>query len=300
VRIVDKETANLMQELTTKSYLAGDPRQGYLSVDPQWSDYAPIRAVGDFLGEITREKLRRPHPIWIGPLFSVLDLACGHMGFIESILIKYPQATIDAYLVDVIDAPAGIEKHDISCRSVDTGNSEGVLRTIDYQRFDILGALSGDLDLAECINAPSCDVVFCAGFMNHIPLLERREKLLRALVLMTNPGGLLVVGFARRRGSSYYSEIREEHEQACRELGYPDLSDYDFLARAASDTGRIDYRYYHHFSNSEIQCLSKGCEKEMEVVSTPDSEYLIMRKRGTLPRIVPTQSSKPDEALSLF
>ena len=109
------------------------------------------------------------------PPSTVLDVACGNMrfkGFIDERAAMKP-----AYY--------GVD----SCAALVPAALRGSL-----QELDLIDELANGT-LAKGLQAPSCDLTVCFGFMHHLPSYALRESLIRALTDKTTQGGTVVVSF---------------------------------------------------------------------------------------------------------
>lgn len=134
----------------------------------------------------------------------VLDIACGNMRFARFLAGALPRGRI-AY--HGIDSCAPLAQ---TAEVVDTAPSADAATqlTIAFHEVDILehllakraaatergGAMRPTVVPAEPA-LPAGDLVVCFGFLHHVPGFELRVALLRALLALARPGGLIAVSF---------------------------------------------------------------------------------------------------------
>ena len=186
---------------------------------------------------------------------SVLDMACGNLRFEAFLAQELAPATVAAFAVDDCDALArDAAEASATAEAAATAASTFALR---YQSLDILETLFAGASLPDAIDAPSCDLSVCFGFMHHVPLPEQRVAVLDALVAKTRPGGFVAVSFWRFLDDEAYAvKARAEHGQATLELGLPPLPDNDCVLGWQGQPRA--HRYCHSFTEEELDALVEG------------------------------------------
>lgn len=163
---------------------------------------------------------------------DVLDLACGNMRFARFLASREVDAT--CWAVD--------DCEELVAAGVCHGAAMGDVR---FQRLDVIQALLDGLDLSEAIDAPSCDLSVCFGFMHHVPLPSQRESVLRALVDHTRPGGHVV--------ASFWQFARDPRQLAkATPVAGGDAGDY----LLGWQGGRDVLRYCHSFPEDEVDRMA--------------------------------------------
>lgn len=166
---------------------------------------------------------------------TVLDVACGNARLKEFVDKRFGDGHAQYYGVD-------------SCPDLlPQGGGIG------FQCLDIIECLL-EGSLATSIEAPSCDLTACFGFMHHVPTHELRSALLNALVEKTVSGGMLAVSFWQFADDPKTLEkARMRTARGCAELGIS-LDEGDYLLGWNDMPGT--YRYCHSFNDDEIDELS--------------------------------------------
>lgn len=184
-----------------------------------------------------------------GDPVRILDMACGNQrlaSFLESAL---PHRDIVYCGVDSCDAfPATASQASRHMRR-------------DYIQLDALqAALDGAQQRLERIAAHgNYDLSCCFGFMHHIPGFTLRLRILRSLIELTKPGGLIAVSYWQfMRDPRLARKARETTALAMRERLLPQeaacaLEDGDWLL-GWQDSPR-SLRYCHSFTDSEVDAL---------------------------------------------
>lgn len=180
------------------------------------------------------------------PAVSVCDIGCGNLRFERFLADRFPQASFEIYAVD-------------NCPPLLAGQHLAMAR-VHFQELDVAGALlPGARSLAQRLEAPTCDLSVCFGFMHHVPGFERRVALLRSLVEQTRPGGLVALSFWRFMADpKRAAAARALQSQALADSGISpaDLEAGDYLLGWQGRHGV--YRYSHHFSAQEVHALLEG------------------------------------------
>lgn len=209
----------------------------------------------------------------------VLDVACGNLRFEEFLARELPGIPISCVALDDCE-----ELAESACRDGRAPVSSAV--ETSFKTFDVLECLANASeadDGAICSPASSMlgklasealcrelsassgeapfDMAVCFGFMHHVPLLEWREALLRALARCVRPGGIVCVSFWRFLDDERLArKAAEATERALREARLRQLADgFEPGDRFLGWQDRADsFRYCHHFSGEEIDGLSRS------------------------------------------
>lgn len=182
---------------------------------------------------------------------SVLDLACGNLRFERFLTEALPGTSLSADAVDncaplVEDAPqpAGVRFHEL----------------------DLAGALlnetlaprvAGRPDPLAPLGLAPCDLAVCFGFLHHVPGIEARAALMRALVGQLRPGGVAIVSLWRFLDDARLArKAAASHPRALADLGLADeaLDEGDRLLGWQEAPGA--WRYCHHFPAAEVDALA--------------------------------------------
>lgn len=212
------------------------------------------------------------------PCARVLDVACGNMRFLHFLEERFPSVAFDYLAVD-------------NCEPLAEGEALPFRSRVAFRPIDVAGALlSGELErelAVACAGAPERDASVCFGFFHHVPTVQAREALLRALVRSVRPGGAVAVSFWQFENSPDLARrARETTARACGELGIRDLDRGDYLVGWQNEPHA--YRYCHSFASPEIDKLAASAQTEADVVSrfTADGRtgnlnaYLVLRRKG--------------------
>ena len=169
----------------------------------------------------------------------VADVACGNMRFERFLAETGVAAQVRA--VDLCDAlSAGAYINNVS---------------ISYERLDIVATLAHEGALERVVGTSRFDLAVCFGFMHHLPLLEQRERLLRALANCARPGGFVAVSFWQlSKSERLLAKAKATTERAGAGLGLDGLGPGDYLLgwQERDDV----FRYCHDFSEDEIDGLA--------------------------------------------
>jgi 2-polyprenyl-3-methyl-5-hydroxy-6-metoxy-1,4-benzoquinol methylase len=277
---MNKEMANVLQRVTTESYIKYGLGFGLTRIHSTWPEYEMIRILRTKLEDNSRRYSRKHTGFSDEIELSILDVACGHIALANTIATEFPYLSIDLHTVDILDMPFGFEsllsdKHD-GPRENDRARFQSIL----YQKLNIQDALAHNDNLLSIIDSPPADIVNCDCFMHHIPCSEWRKTLLDVLIAKLKPGGLLGLSLIRQKENSYYRDGKTESQIACDELGIERLEDKDFITRDTHADGTQSYKYYHHFSDDEIKQLISSVSKVAQVISDETSDYLVLQKHG--------------------
>jgi SAM-dependent methyltransferase len=185
-----------------------------------------------------------------GPL-SVLDLACGNLRFASFLQDALPATPLAYFGVDDCDEllrPCGIE----------------------FQNLDLLHELENDVSLSESLNAPTCDLAVCFGFMHHVPTHAQRLAVLSALLDKTRIGGIAIVTFWRfMENASMAARAAADRAMALRDPCVRDiaskLDDADCLLGWQGIPGA--WRYCHSFSDAETDGLLEAIADRATLLS---------------------------------
>lgn len=175
---------------------------------------------------------------------AVLDLACGNLRF-ERFLSERARGCAPVFFA--VD----------SCPELATA-ADGL--DVRYRRSDVLTELLSGRD--PLAGVPSCDLVACFGFMHHVPGIDLRLGLARALARRLAPGGLLACSFWR---------FMDDPRLAAK-AGAADARAADLLGARAARLEAGDHflgwqddasalRYCHHAAESEIDRISAELDR---------------------------------------
>lgn len=226
-----------------------------------------------------------PHPDAPTPArqaLRVCDLACGNLRFERYLADALPGTELTFHAIDSCIDLAG--------KTPDMGN-------VSFLELDILGALADAADAdslpAELAGIPPCDLTVCFGFMHHVPGAELRARLLKALLDLTRPGGLVAVSFWQFMHDERLARRAHEAEAAASEavaagklaLDLTDLEPNDHLLGWQGTHGA--FRFCHHFDEAEIDALlgplPEGAVQELARFSADGkagdlNRYVILRR----------------------
>ena len=182
----------------------------------------------------------------------VLDLACGNMRFERFLGQELVAGAAEPGAADPLVEAYAFDSCDDMALDADV---PGVL--VHYHHLDVVEALWSVQNLATQLDAPSCELCVCFGFMHHLPLVEQRERVLKALVERATPGGTIAVSFWQiSRSARLLAKARATTERAVAELGLSDLGSGDYLL-GWQDRADV-LRYCHDFCEEEVDALARA------------------------------------------
>ena len=196
---------------------------------------------------------------------SILDVACGNMRFERYIQEVCGASLPDVYCVDACSELAHIGPE------------------VSFQRLDVVNSCIDGSDLGLHLAAPPCDLVVSFGFLHHVPGVEARHALLRALADKTASGGYIVISFWQfMNDERIAAKAVETTSRFNKELEF-ELDEGDYLLGWKDVPGAC--RYCHHFSDGEIDGLAMVLENRFKVFdrfradgrSAPLNTYLVMQ-----------------------
>ena len=234
---MDVATARLLTDVTSDFYRRfarsfSDTRQ---SAWPGW----------DRCAQLARAHLSDA-PAASGRALRVLDLACGNLRFERFLAQAIAPAQARFFAVDgcgeLLAEPAP------ATRPLD-------VRTVNLDIVDVLFAGESLSGVLGGLGVVPCDLSASFGFLHHVPLPEQREQVLRSLVDLTRPGGLVVVSLWRFLDDPAFAEkARAQHERCAAALGLPPLADNDMVLGWQNDP--TAYRFCHSFTDGEVDELA--------------------------------------------
>jgi SAM-dependent methyltransferase len=200
------------------------------------------------------------------PFHRVLDLACGNMRF-ESFCLEQldniAQADThhtpnhhasDHRVPDMLPTFYAVDNCDALVSSAASATLRAAVR---YRSIDIIKALINEDDLNKTYSKsdiPLCDCSVSFGFMHHVPSFAYRERVLKSLVNQTQHGGYVAVSFWQFMNCpALANKAQITHERASHRFDLSDLEPNDYLL--GWEKNPDVYRYCHHFSDDEIDCL---------------------------------------------
>lgn len=200
-----------------------------------------------------------------GAQADVLDLACGNLRFARFLSGRGVRARV--FAVDNCDELAQEGLAGEACAH--------------YLHVDVVRALDEPGGLRRALSdVPTCDLAVCFGFLHHLAMPQHRSEVLRTLVDVVRPGGVVAV--------SLWQFARDERLMA-RAVPVDGGGEGDYLL---GWQGRKDVaRYCHSFSEDEADALSASCASltcELARFSadgrTGDlNRYLVLRKNEEHP-----------------
>ena len=250
---MDRATANILNETTTAFYAA------------QAESFSATRQAGwpGWLRLLERVNPAKEMPA--KETGQVLDVACGNGRFRLFLQQELPQVQFAYRGIDSCAPLAGdgVEQHDI-----------------------VTELLDGSFDPGE----QRARLTVCFGFFHHVPGMEARQTLLRALCAATRPGGLVAVSLwrfmdepnlAKKAQVSTNRALKHFSDQGI-SLNL-DANDYLLGWQMQQEF----FRYAHHFTAQEADELVASVA---EVASLEDrymadgrtgalNEYLVFRAR---------------------
>ena len=253
---MNTKTAQILCKLSTAFY-----EENALSFSE--SRYRPWPGWKRAINFIYPDKSQFPNQI------SVLDLACGNMRFESFLKQNLPQTTLNMYAVD-------------NCPDLLPSAASA-----QFQDLDIINCLCEDRPLNECIEASMCDLSVSFGFMHHVPGLNFRIELLKALVMHTKPGGYIMVSLWQfLNNESLKNKALITHQKALQTYTDLDLDEGDYLLGWKNIEGT--YRYCHSFSETEIDELVKAVSPQATLLARYRSDgrgdnlntYLILKAKN--------------------
>lgn len=180
---------------------------------------------------------------------EVLDVGCGNLRF-ERFLADQLGSAYRAWAIDDCEALMAEGRPDAA--------------TTTLRKLDVAGALAdgaGPTGLAAAFEAPPCSVAVAFGLLHHVPRLEWRVALLRAMAEALRPGGLLAVSLWQFADDPRLRpKAADATERGCCQLGLPPLPPDDFLMGWQGDASA--FRYCHHFAEEEADQLSAALAHE--------------------------------------
>lgn len=162
------------------------------------------------------------------------------------------------------------------------------MRLASFQNLDIITqALNREPLLGVHLNEYA-DAVLCSGFMHHVPGCETREFVMREMLKLLRPGGVLVVSFWQfMRSPKLAKQAEQLREQALSDLKLAsgDLEEGDHLLGWQKVSGV--YRYCHSFSEAELDSLVETLSDLAKPVARFGADgrtgnlnaYLILRRK---------------------
>ena len=129
--------------------------------------------------------------------------------------------------------------------------------------------------------------------MHHIPTYELRLRLLIELIEHTQQNGLIAVSFWQfMEDDKFAAKTEEAHKKALEDLSQRDinlereLEENDYLLGWKDEMHT--YRYCHHFTDEEINNLTRDISDKAELIETYKADgkthcmnrYILLRKRG--------------------
>ena len=236
---MDIRTAQLLSEVTSDFYRRfarsfSDTRQ---SAWPGW----------DRCAQLARARLS-DEPAASGRALRVLDLACGNLRFERFLAQAIAPAQTTFFAVDgcgeLLAAPLSAP----ASQPLD-------VRTV---HLDVVDTLFADGSLADALaqgGVEPCDLSASFGFLHHVPLASQREQVLRSLVDLTRPGGLVVVSLWRFLDDDAFArKARAQHERNAAALGLPPLADNDLVLGWRDEPDAR--RFCHSFTDGEVDELA--------------------------------------------
>ena len=215
---MDTKTARRLNDLNTRFYSRVHDSFSATRQAP-WPGWKRVRNATLEAGAIDNEHR-----------FHVLDLACGNLRF-ERYLASCNMC-FEAWCAD-------------NCPELAPTDKPAYAR---LQNLDVVEALLCEEDLARTIDAPSCDLCVCFGFMHHLAMPEHRKLVLHALLSKARPGGVVAVSFWRfAKSPRIMAKAKRLEDPGDYLLGWQDEAE----AR----------RYCHSFSEGEIDELAASTEK---------------------------------------
>lgn len=192
--------------------------------------------------------------------FSVLDVACGNLRFEDFLIDRFPQRAFSFYALDSCDELVGSKKYE-SPHRLRFMNMDIPMHLAQEEEITFFEQSDESSTVANQQGTAGFDLSVCFGFFHHLPLFEWREKLLRALLEHTRPGGLVAVSFWQFLNSEKMAaKARETHAEALAYLtaqdavlGPEEFEAGDFLLGWKNIPGQ--YRYCHNYSDKEIEHL---------------------------------------------
>lgn len=223
------------------------------------------------------------------PLLSVLDIGCGNGRlefFLEEQLSTMGYSKLSATMIDSCEFQEATQL--VSQTRNDTVQAK-------FYNLDVIRSLENEslsLELANAAGEPFAGSFdFCAafGFMHHIPLKKWRLELLRSLVELTKPDGVVAVSFWQPLFDERLArKARNTTCSGCKELNISlECENGDVLLGWQHD--KEAFRYVHHFSNDEIAeyahyAESLGCTTldkfSPESGSDRLNTYLVLRRNA--------------------
>ncbi|OFK22392.1 class I SAM-dependent methyltransferase [Olsenella sp. HMSC062G07] len=233
-----------------------------------------VRALGETCG--------RPRSVGKDKRVTVLDVACGNMRLARYLGRKLPFDCAQHIDYLGIDGCAGMVEDGTVAR-------EGLAsaRGIDRELIGWLFASAGKRSPSPLGDLPAADAVACFGLLHHVPTAAARQRLMRALVEQTVPGGVTCVSLWRflddpRLASA--AETTTRQGLSALRLSPTALETGD---RLLGWEGRRDtWRYCHSFSTAEVDDLAEAVSGAAELVGRfradgrggALNEYLILRR----------------------
>ena len=243
---MDRQTANILNEMNMRFYADNAQSFSKTRMNPWkgWERLVP----------------------YIEGASTILDVACGNMRFERFVQERCPSSVPEYYCID-------------ACPELVGENPE-----VSFQRLDIVELCISGNDVAASLNAPTCDFVVSFGFLHHIPSVEARIALVKALVEKTRTGGTIALSFWQFMNDKKLALKAEESTEKLRQDFKVNLDKGDYLLGWQDVEGAC--RYCHHFDDSEICELIATFGRKLEIIeqysadgnSIPLNSYLILRK----------------------
>ncbi len=153
------------------------------------------------------------------------------------------------------------------------------MRLASFQNLDIITqALNREPLLGVHLNEYA-DAVLCSGFMHHVPGCETREFVMREMLKLLRPGGVLIVSFWRfMRSPKLAKQAEQLREQALSDLKLAsgDLEEGDHFLGWQKVSGV--YRYCHSFSEAELDSLMET----LSDLAKPEARFEADGRTGNL------------------
>jgi SAM-dependent methyltransferase len=181
---------------------------------------------------------------------SILDLGCGNGRF-------------GVWLGEVLDVPHDYTGVDSSARLIEIARS--TLAGRQPGRTELVVADLVTEELEERLGERSFDLLTLFGVLHHVPSLDRRRSLLRAMAKRLAPGGLMAVTFWQFADQERFRRRFVDWEDYSRTASEPidraELEDGDYLLRWGEAPGEdsppagAGCRYCHFAKPSEAARL---------------------------------------------